>query len=63
MGKFVCKIGAWFDLQHRSIPFQNDEAMPYPDRDLDHGRAWAQFYPIHQAPIAVEDQQIASALL
>jgi hypothetical protein len=37
--------------------------MPYADRDLDYRRAWAQFYPIHQARIAVEDQQIASALL
>jgi len=37
--------------------------MPYADRDLNHGRAWAQFYPIYQARIVVEDQQIAAALL
>jgi hypothetical protein len=37
--------------------------MPHTNRDLGHRRAWAQFYPIHQARIAIEDQQIASALL
>src|SRR6266446_376251 len=53
ISKFVRKIGVRFDFQHRGISFQNDEVMPYADRDLDHGRAWAQFYPIHQARIAV----------
>ena len=51
------------DFQHHGIWFQNNEAMPHTDRDLNHRRARAQFYPIHQARIAVEDQQIASALL
>src|SRR5262245_57104275 len=41
ISKFVRNVEARFDFQHRGITFQNDEAMPYADRDLDHGRAWA----------------------